>query len=195
MKRFASVIVLLIAFLLQTNAQTTWELDRTHSNLDFSVRYMMLSSVRGNYTDFNAVLVQNNDDFSGSQIEVTINAASIDTRNEDRDNHLRSDDFFDAENYPQIRFVSREFERTGENTYRILGDLTIRGVTEAVELDAELVGVVDDPRGFQRVAFTGETTVNRNEFGVRWNRALEAGGFVVGDNVNITINAQFIDQS
>lgn len=195
MKRLTGVFVLLIAFILQANAQTNWNIDRTHSNLDFSVRYMMLSNVRGNYTDFEGVLVQNNDDFSGSRIEVTIDAASIDTRNEDRDNHLRSDDFFNAETHPEITFVSREFERTGEDTYRILGDLTIRGVSQPVELDAELVGIVDDPRGFQRAAFTATTSVNRNDFGVKWNRVLEAGGFVVGGTVSITINVQFIEET
>jgi len=155
---------------------------------------MMLSNVRGTYDNFDAVLVQHNDGFTGSEIEVTVQAASINTQNEDRDNHLRSDDFFDVPNHPKLKFVSREFQKTGNDTYRIVGDLTMRDVTQPVTIDAEMVGMVDDPRGFQRVAFTGETTVNRNDFGVRWNRALEAGGFLVGENVRIMINAQFINR-
>lgn len=194
MKRLLSTFVMVIAFAFLGNAQTSWTVDRAHSNLDFSVRYMMLSNVRGTYNDFNAVLIQHGDDFSGSEVEVTVIAKSIDTQNDDRDNHLRSDDFFDAENHPELTFVSREFEKTGEKTYRIFGDLTIRGTTRPVELDAELVGIIDDPRGFRRAAFSGSTTINRNDFGVQWNRVLDAGGFVVGDNVNITINVQFIEE-
>jgi len=194
MNRFLGIFALLIAFALNTQAQTTWQIDPVHSNLDFSVRYMMLSSVRGTYTDFDAVLVQNNDDFSGSEVEVTVMANSINTQNNDRDNHLRSDDFFNAENYPELNFVSREFNRTGDDSYRIIGDLTIREVTREVELDAELVGMVDNPDGGQRVAFTAETTVDRNDYGVQWNRALEAGGFVVGNTVTITISAQFLNE-
>lgn len=195
MKRFMSVFILLIAFVLHSNAQTTWQIDQTHSNLDFSVRYMMLSNVRGSYGDFDAVLVQHNDDFSGSEIEVTVNAASINTQNEDRDDHLRSDDFFNAENHPEIKFISREFQKNGEDTYRVIGDLTIRDVTREVEIETELLGIVDDPRGFQRVAFEGTTTVNRDDFGVQWNRVLEAGGFMVGQDVTISISAQFINES
>ncbi len=195
MRRIFSVFVLFLVFSLLANAQTTWKIDRAHSNLDFSVRYMMLSNVRGTYTDFDAELIQHNDDFSGSKVEVSVNANSVNTQNNDRDNHLRSDDFFDAENHPELTFVSREFEKTGGKTYRILGDLTIRGTTRPVELDAELVGIIDDPRGFRRAAFSGSTAINRNDFGVQWNRVLDAGGFVVGDNVNITINVQFIEES
>ncbi len=195
MKRFISVFVVIFAVAYLADAQTTWKIDKTHSNLDFSVRYMMLSNVRGSYTDFDAVLLQHNDNFVDSTVEVTVKAASIHTQNNDRDNHLRSDDFFDAENYPDLKFVSREFEKTGDTSYRIHGDLTIRGVTRPVEIDAELIGTMVDPRGNTRVAFTGSTTVNRNDFGVQWNRVLEAGGFLVGDNVTITINAQFIKQS
>lgn len=195
MRRIFGLFVLFLVFSFLTNAQTTWKIDRAHSNLDFSVRYMMLSNVRGTYTDFDAVLIQHNDDFSGSKVEVSVNAISVNTQNNDRDNHLRSDDFFDVENHPELTFVSREFEKTGDKAYRILGDLTIRGTTRPVELDAELVGIIDDPRGFRRAAFSGSTTINRNDFGVQWNRVLDAGGFVVGDNVNITINVQFIEES
>ncbi len=194
MKRFISLFSLFVILVTTSPAQTTWQIDKAHSNLDFSVRYMMLSNVRGTYENFDAVLVQHNDDFSGSEIEVTVQAVSINTQNADRDNHLRSDDFFDVENHPELTFVSREFQKTGNNTYKIAGDVTMRGVTKPVIIDAEMIGLVDDPRGFQRVAFTGETTVNRNDFGVRWNRALEAGGFLVGENVSIMINAQFMSQ-
>lgn len=194
MKRFISIFSLFLILFSVSPAQNTWQIDKAHSNLDFSVRYMMLSNVRGSYDSFDAVLVQHNDGFSGSEIQVTVQAATINTQNSDRDNHLRSSDFFDIENHPDLKFVSREFQKSGDGTYTILGDLTMRGVTKPVTIDAEMIGLVDDPRGFQRVAFTGETTVNRNDFGVQWNRALEAGGFLVGENVRIMINAQFISQ-
>jgi polyisoprenoid-binding protein YceI len=194
MKRFMSFFILAMVIGFHANAQITWQIDPAHSNVDFSVRYMMLSHVRGTYSDVDATLVQENDGFAGSQVTVAIDAASINTQNNDRDAHLRSDDFFDVENHPEIEFVSREFRKTGENTYKITGDLTIRGTSNPVELDAELIGKIDDPRGFKRAAFTATTSVNRNDFGVQWNQALEAGGFVVGRNVDITINAQFIAQ-
>lgn len=195
MKYFARVLMLAIVFVFHVQSQTTWHLDTVHSNLDFSVRYMMLSNVRGAFTDFDAVLIQNGDDFSGSRVEVTVNTGSINTQNDNRDDHLRSDDFFDAENYTELTFISNEFKKVEGNNYRISGDLTIRGVTKPVEIEAELIGMIDDPRGMKRVAFSGETSVNRDDFGVQWNRALEAGGFVVGQTVNISINAQFLLES
>jgi polyisoprenoid-binding protein YceI len=195
MKRIATAVLIIASCALQAHTKTVWKIDKAHSNLDFTVRYMALSNVRGTYTDFDAVLIQNGEDFTGSRVEVTVKAASIYTRNNDRDNHLRSSDFFDAENNPDITFVSGEFVKKDENMYTIPGELTIRGVTRPVEIEAEIMGTAVDPRGNTRVAFTGTTIINRNEFGVQWNRVLEAGGFLVGEDVTILITTQFVKQS
>ncbi len=194
MKTLSSLLFLLLFSLSSVSAQTTWKLDKTHSGLDFNVRYMMLTDVRGTYTDYDAILIQENDDFSGSRLEVTINSATINTHNADRDNHLRSADFFDVENHPEIKFVSTSFDKVGDNRYKVEGNLTIRDVTKPVVLDTEYVGTVDNPRGGKRAAFKAMTTINRDDFGVQWNRALEAGGFMVGKDVNLEITAQFISQ-
>jgi polyisoprenoid-binding protein YceI len=191
MKRLFSISLLLTVFIFAGYAQTPWKIDPAHSNIDFSVRYMMLSNVRGSFGEFHGVLTQRNDDFSGSEVEIRIRTASINTNNTNRDNHLRSDDFFNAEEFPDIVFVTREFTKTGDTSYLLLGDLTIRNVTRPVELTGELIGIADDPRGFKRAAFTGQTTIRRDDFDVRWNQALETGGFMVGNDVTITVNAQF----
>ncbi len=126
------------------------------------------------------------------RVEVTIDAASIDTRNEQRDNHLRSPDFLNVEQYPTITFVSKRIEPLGDNRFRVVGDLTLRGVTREVALDAEFLGVGKDPWGGERAGFTARTKLNRHDFGASWNVALEAGGFLVGDTLDVTLDIEAV---
>lgn len=192
MKRFLPVILMLTMVIATSLSQTTWRMDKPHTTIDFSVRYMMLSNVTGTYSEYDGTLIQGNADFSDSKLDVTISSATINTRSNDRDNHLRSADFFDVENFPNITFVSNGFRKIDNNIYKISGTLTIRDVSKPVELDGELLGMATDPQGRERVAFAAVTTVNRSDFGVEWNRALEAGGWLVGETVSININTQFI---
>jgi polyisoprenoid-binding protein YceI len=139
------------------------------------------------------VLKQGKEDFSGSTVEATIKSASVSTDNDTRDKHLRSDDFFNAEKYPSVTFRSTSFEKTGTDTYTIKGDLTIRDVTKPVTLEAKLLGTVTDPRG-TRVGFRATTTINRFDFGVKWDRTLDSGGFVVSKDVEIKITSEMMKQ-
>ncbi|HEY4644001.1 MAG TPA: YceI family protein [Bacteroidota bacterium] len=173
---------------------TTWNIDPVHSRVEISVRHMLIAEVTGRFTDFGGSLVHTKEDFTDSKIEVVIKAKSINTDNEQRDNHLSSPDFLDAENYSDITFKSTAVEKTGNNTYRISGDLTIRGVTNPVVLDANYFGQVKDPYGNVRAGFKATASIDRFDYGVRWNQLLETGGLIVGETVNITLNVEFIKQ-
>jgi polyisoprenoid-binding protein YceI len=172
----------------------SWKIDGAHSRVEFSVTHLLISEVTGRFKDFDVRFTQGEDDFSGSKIEATIKTASINTENEFRDKDLRSDNFFNAEKYPEIKFVSTAFEKTGENIYKIAGDLTIRDVTKSVTLDAKLLGTVTDPRGNQRAGFRATLTINRFDYGVKWNAKLDQGDLVVSKDVAITISTEFIRQ-
>ena len=163
----------------------TWTLDPAHTSAAFTVRHAGISRARGQFDDVEGVLEvgEGGQDLS---FRSTLKAGSISTSNEDRDNHLRSADFFDAENFPEIRFVSTKVE--GDT---LVGDLTIRDVTKPVELDFSYEGAATDPFGIYRAGFTGETKISRKEFGLTWNAALEAGGVLVADEVKIVIEAEF----
>ena len=193
MKRFLSLVAALILVAGLASAQT-WKSDAAHSRVSFGVTYMMLSEVTGRFTEFEAELAQGKEDFSGSTVNATIATKSINTDNESRDKHLRSDDFFNAEKFPTITFVSTSFLKTGEKSYRITGNLTMRDVTKEVTLEATYMGMITDPRGNTRAGFKATGTVDRQEFGVRWNKAIDAGGVIAGDNVEITLLLQFIKQ-
>ena len=163
----------------------TWTLDASHTAASFSVRHAGISKARGQFTDVEGTLVVAE---GGTDLAFTasLKTASISTANEDRDNHLRSADFFDAENYPEITFRS-----TGISGDTLSGDLTIRGVTRPVEIDFSYEGAATDPFGTYRAGFTGSTAISRKDFGLTWNAALEAGGVLVGDEVRITLEAEF----
>ncbi len=175
--------------------QVTWKVDQVHSRVEIAVRHMVIAEVTGRFTDFDATLVHTKKDFSDSQIEAVVKAYSITTDNEQRDNHLRSADFLDAENYPDITFASWAVEPIGKNAYKITGDLTIRGVTKRVELDTKYFGQVKDPYGNTRAGFKATASINRFDYGVNWNQLLETGGLIVGETVNITLNVEFIKQA
>ncbi len=163
-----------------------WKQDNAHSRVNFSVTHMVISEVTGGFKDFDVTLTEGKDDFSGSTLEATIKTASINTENEMRDKHLRSDDFLNAEKYPVISFKSTSFEKTGENTYKITGNLTLRDVTKPVVLEAKFLGQVADGRGNLKAGFKATTSINRFDYGVKWNKEIEAGGLIVSDKVDLT---------
>ncbi len=168
---------------LPSTLSGSYTIDPTHSRVGFVARHAMVSKVRGSFNEFSGTGYFDAENPAASRVELTIQAASIDTRNADRDAHLRSNDFFDTENHPEIRFVSTAVEQVDGDTYRVTGDLTIKGVTKPVTVDLEYTGTAVDPYGNQRVGLEGRTTVNRKDWGVNWNAALEAGGVLVAEKV------------
>src|SRR5690554_187345 len=169
---------------------TIWKLDDTHSEIIFKVRHMMISSVTGFFEDFQATAKTDGEDFSDAQIEFTAKTASINTKNKDRDTHLRSDDFFNSEKFPEMKFVSKSF-----NGEKLVGDLTIRDVTKEITLDAELNGIAVDPYGQTKAGFEMSGEINRKDFNLTWSAVTEAGSVVVSDKVKLAIDAQFIKQA
>jgi polyisoprenoid-binding protein YceI len=159
--------------------------DAAHSRIGFAARHAMVSKVRGAFTDFDGSLHIDVDDPKSSTATITIQAKSIDTRNETRDNHLRSNDFFDMDNHPEITFVSTDVDQTSDTEFTLTGDLTIKGVTRPVSIPFEFTGLVVDPWGNERAGFEGSVAVNRTDWGVNWNTALEAGGVLVSDKVTL----------
>jgi len=166
-----------------------WNVDASHSSIGFSVKHMMVSKVRGTFGDYSAVVEADETDLTGANIAFTIQVASINTGSEDRDNHLRSADFFDAETYPEIKFVANNITQKGDD-YEIAGDLTIKDVTKPVVFEAEYGGKGTNPWGVEVVAFEAETKINREEFGLTWNAALETGGVLVGKDIKITLDLE-----
>jgi len=166
-----------------------WNVDASHSSIGFSVKHMMVSKVRGSFGDFAAEVEADETDLTGANIAFTIQVASINTGSEDRDNHLRSADFFDVETYPEIKFVANNISKKGDD-YEIAGDLTIKDVTKSVVFEAEYGGKGTNPWGVEVVAFEAETKINREEFGLTWNAALETGGVLVGKDIKITLDLE-----
>jgi polyisoprenoid-binding protein YceI len=171
---------------------TTYTIDYQHSDVGFSVRHMVFAKVRGHFTKWSADLAFDAADPAKSSVNVTIEAASIDTREPQRDAHLRSPDFLDAEKVPQLTFRSTKVEKAGDKKYAVTGDLAIRGVTRPVRLDVEELGGGKDPWGNQRVAFAAKTRIDRGDYGLKWNQALEAGGVLVAEHVDIEIDVEAI---
>ncbi len=171
----------------------SWTMDPTHSSVEFAVKHMMISTVRGRFRKFGLTADVDPADLSKSKAEITIDVDSIDTREDGRDQHLRSADFFDVANHPTINFVSKRVETKGEGEVRIVGDLTIRGVTKEVSLKGEVSGPQKDPWGGIRMGLSAEGQINRKDFGLTWNAALETGGFVVSDNVKMVIEAELVE--
>jgi polyisoprenoid-binding protein YceI len=176
-------------------ANENWQVDGAHSAVGFSVRHMVISKVRGKFTKWNAVVSLDSADLARSKVEVEIDAASIETGVADRDTHLRSPDFFDVAKYPTLRYASRRVEAASQDRLRVVGDLTLHGVTREVALNVEYGGQGKDPWGNQRAGFTATASVNRKDFGLTWNQALETGGVLVADRVDIEIELQAIKQA
>jgi polyisoprenoid-binding protein YceI len=169
---------------------TKWVLDAAHSNLDFSIRHMMIAKVKGSFESFSAEIEADPADLTTASIALAVDVASVDTRNGDRDNHLRSPDFFDVEKFPQMTFVSKQIVKTGENEYEITGDLTLRDVTRSEKISVSYEGTGKDPWGNTKVGFSGNGSIKRSDYGLTWNAALETGGVLVGDDVKISFEIQ-----
>jgi polyisoprenoid-binding protein YceI len=172
-----------------------WDFDPAHSSINFWVRHLMVSKVHGRFHDWKGSLELDDADPTKSRIEVTIDATSIDTRDEKRDAHLRSPDFIDVEQYPAITFKSTSFEKKGADRLLVGGDLTIHGTTRPVVLDVETAGRVKDPWGGERTGFSATAVIERKDFGLQWNMALETGGVLVGDKINITIEVEAVKRA
>lgn len=168
-----------------------WNLDRSHSNVKFTVTHMVVSEVDGSFGRFNGSMETNGDDLSTAKVKFTVEVASINTHNENRDNHLRNDDFFNAEKYPEMKFESTSMKKTGDNKYQLTGNLTIRDVTKPVTFDVTHLGNTVD-RGRTKAGFKAKATIDRFDYNLKWNRATEAGGLVVAKDVEININAAFV---
>ena len=167
-----------------------WTVDASHTGVGFSVKHMMVSKVRGRFTGVEGTIEGNPEDLTGANINFTIDASTIHTNSEDRDNHLRSADFFDTETFPTITFVSTDIVKKGDNEYDVTGDMTVKDVTKKITFEAEYEGTGKNPWGVDVAGFEVEGKISRKEFGLTWNQALEAGGVLVGDDIKITIDLQ-----
>jgi polyisoprenoid-binding protein YceI len=173
---------------------STWVIDAAHSAGEFAIKHLMVATVRGHFKIIEGTIVINETDHTASSVSATIDATSINTREEKRDAHLRSGDFFEAEKYPTITFQSTRVQKVNNENWKVFGNLTFHGETKEVEMDVEEGGEIKDPYGKQRRGFTGETTINRSEWGVAFNAALETGGFMLSDKVKITLDISAIRQ-
>jgi polyisoprenoid-binding protein YceI len=173
---------------------TIWKIDPAHTTVEFAAKHLMITTVKGRFSDVEGEIVISDADPSKSSVTATIKAASIDTRTTQRDDHLRSADFLDAANFPELTFKSTRI--TGEKSeFKVTGDLTIRGVTREITLDVTNEGTTKDPWGGERIAFSATTKLDRRDFGLTWNQAIETGGVLVGNDVKISIDVQAVKQS
>ena len=173
-----------------------WTLDPTHSEIQFKIRHLMITNVSGEFKNFSADVETEGEDFMSAKVNFTVDVNSVSTGNEQRDGHLKSDDFFNAEKYPQIKFVATKYENVDDDgSYELYGDLTIRDVTKNIKLDVEFGGVIKDPWGNTRAGFNVNGKIDRKVFGLKWNAATEAGGVVVSDDVKIHCAVEFIEQA
>ncbi len=172
----------------------TWQIDPAHSLVAFSARHMMISKVRGRFENFSGTIDFDENNPAASTVNVEIDAASINTREDQRDGHLRSPDFLDVENHPKLTFQSKRVEQTNSNNGKLIGDLTIRGLTKEVTLDVEYAGQAKSPWGTTSAGFSGTTTINRKDWGLEWNQVLETGGVLVGDKIKIDIELELVKQ-
>lgn len=173
----------------------SWQLDTSHSRIGFAVKHMMVSTVRGEFKSYTGTLNLDEADLTRSTITGSIDVASIDTRDEQRDAHLLGADFFDAENHPTITFRSTRIEAKGDDAFTIYGDLTIRGITREIAIDAEYAGKHQNPWGSTVTGFSGTATLNRKDFGLAWNVALETGGILVGEKVKLELEVELTQQA
>jgi len=197
LSRIAVIAGLAAASSLPASAATSeWKIDPQHSSAQFSVRHMAISTVRGAFSKVNGSILLDDKDITKSTVDITIDVSTVDTREPDRDKDLRSEKFFDVAHFPTMTFKSKKIEQVAPGKLKVTGDLTIRGTTKEVVLDVEgPTPPVKDPWGNVRAAATATSKVNRQDFGVKWNATLDNGGVVVGDDVNITIDAEMIKQA
>lgn len=172
----------------------TYKIDVDHSDIIFKVKHLMISTATGYFKKFDATVEMDNDDFSKAKVWFEADVDSVDTKNAQRDTHLKSDDFFNAEKFPKLTFRSTAINKTGDGEYELTGDLTIRDITKSVKLDVEYNGSTVDPWGFERLGFEVTGKVNRKEFGLKWSAVTEAGGIVVDDIVKLQMNVEMVKQ-
>lgn len=192
------LFIFLLLLTSSVNAQSkesVWVVDKAHSKIGFSVTHLLISEVEGYFKDFEIKVVTDRDDFENAKIDFTAKTASIFTDNERRDEHLRSDDFFNAEKFPEMKFVSKSFKKTGKNKYKLVGDLTIRDVTKQITLDVVYNGNIKDPWGNLKAGFNVTGQLNRFDYGLKWNTLTELGGAVVDKIVKIRIHVELSKQS
>lgn len=188
-KFFPAVLVLAFAALSPAYAADTYVVDRSHSEATFQIRHLV-SKVSGRFTDFSGTIVGDPAKPESASVEFTIKAASINTDNADRDSHLRTADFFDVEKNPEITFKSSAIKKTGEGRYAVTGKFTMRGVTKTIVVPVEYLGVVRDPWGNEKAGFTAKLTLNRKDYGINWNKALDNGGVLLSDEVDVVVNLE-----
>jgi len=173
---------------------TKWLLDPAHSELTFKIKHLMISNVSGAFTNFSAKVETDETDFSKANIHLTAEMNSISTNNEQRDAHLRNSDFFEVEKFPQLKFTSTKIQQTDDESFNLYGNLTLKGVTKPVKLNMEFNGIVKDPQGQEKAGFLVSGKINRNDWGINLNVALETGGLMLGEDVRIQSEVQFIRQ-
>ncbi len=189
MKKSLAVLGLAALIAPAALAADTWTIDKTHSEVSFQVRHIV-TNVRGQFNDYEATIVTDAAKPESSSVTFKIKAASVDTQNEKRDAHLRTPDFFAVEQYPEITFKSTAIKPTGQDTFEVTGDFTLRGVTKQITLPVKFLGSVKDPWGNEKAGFEVATVINRKDYGVNWNKALDQGGFLLADEVKISINLE-----
>ena len=194
MKKLLLMLALGSWIFASTQAQTTWNFDKGHTFVTFEVSHMVVSTASGAFKVFDGSVVTDNEDFTGADIEFTIDVASIDTDNERRDNHLKSADFFDAEKYPSIKFKSKSFTKVEGKKYKLVGDFTMKDVTKEIALDVTFGGVVDMGERGSKAGFRVKGALDRFDYNLEWDRTLDAGGLVVGDEVEFTVNVELNKQ-
>jgi polyisoprenoid-binding protein YceI len=172
-----------------------WIIDPSHSEVGFKVKHLMITNVKGNFREFSGHINSEGEDFVNPNVEFTAKTASIDTTDQKRDEHLRSADFFDAENFPELRFISTGYERIDTETFTLFGDLTIKNITKPVKINVVFEGIMKDPYGQIKAGFTIEGKINRKEWDLNWNAALEAGGLLVGDEVRLVSEVQMVKEA
>jgi polyisoprenoid-binding protein YceI len=175
-----------------TTARTIWTIDPTHSQVEFAVRHLMISTVRGRFGGVKGTVISDDSDLSSAQVEVVIDANSIDTREAQRDAHLKSADFFDAAKFPELTFTSTRVTDVRGGQFKLVGDLTLHGVTREVTLDVTSEGRGKDPWGGERAGYSATTKIRRSDFGLTWNQVLETGGIAVGDEVKISLDLEVV---
>ena len=171
---------------------TVWNLDSAHSQADFAVRHMMISTVKGTFERVSGTIVGDPSDVENSRAKIRIDASSVSTRDKQRDGHLKSQDFFYVEKFPELKFVSKKITRKGKEEIEVTGELTIRDVTREVTLTGTLEGPLKDPYGFERFGVSAEGSIDRSQWGLKWNSVLETGGVMVGDRVKISVNLEAV---
>lgn len=175
-------------------ATSKWTVDPTHSEVQFKVKHLMITNVTGNFTEFNANATTEGEDFSTAQLEFSAPIESISTKNAQRDGHLKSGDFFDAEKYPELTFKSTKIEKVDDDTYSVYGDFQIKGITKEAKLNVELGGITKDPYGNTKAGLSISGKINRNDYGLTWNTALETGGVMVSEDVRLNAEIQLVKQ-